>query len=80
MNRNVTIHCTLVVRNIVMVGCAEPWFMRAWRSSFHADPLVRDLKISALVNSHPIDPLRAFSEECRAELQALQDLRAHARV
>jgi hypothetical protein len=29
MNCNVAIHCTLVVRNFVMVGCAEPWFMHA---------------------------------------------------
>jgi hypothetical protein len=27
-----------------------------------------------LLKSHPVDPLRAFSEECRAELQAFQDL------
>jgi hypothetical protein len=26
-----------------------------------------------LMNSHPIDPLRAFSEECRAELETLRD-------
>jgi hypothetical protein len=29
MNCSVTIHCTLVVRNIVMVACAEPWFIHA---------------------------------------------------
>jgi multimeric flavodoxin WrbA len=29
MNCSVAIHCTLVVRNIVMVGCAEPWFTHA---------------------------------------------------
>ena len=29
MNCNVAIHCTLVVRNIVMVACAEPWFTHA---------------------------------------------------
>ena len=27
-------------------------------------------ELRALVNSHAVDPLRAFSEECRAELQA----------
>jgi hypothetical protein len=26
-----------------------------------------------LLKSHPIDPLRAFGQECRAELQALKD-------
>jgi len=26
-------------------------------------------ELRALVNSHAVDPLRAFSEECRAELQ-----------
>jgi hypothetical protein len=31
-------------------------------------------ELRQLMNSHAIDPLRAFSEECRAELQALQDL------
>ena len=29
MNCNVPIHCTLVVRNVVIVGCAEPWFTHA---------------------------------------------------
>jgi len=29
MNCNVAIHCTLVVRNVVIVGCAEPWFTYA---------------------------------------------------
>jgi hypothetical protein len=29
MNCNVAIHCTLVVRNIVMACSAEPWFMHA---------------------------------------------------
>src|ERR1700730_9557094 len=28
-------------------------------------------ELRALVNSHSVDPLRAFSEECRAELQTL---------
>jgi hypothetical protein len=31
-------------------------------------PELRDL-----LNAHPIDPLRAFSEECRSELQGLKD-------
>jgi hypothetical protein len=31
-------------------------------------PELRDL-----LKTHPIDPLRAFSEECRAELQAFKD-------
>src|SRR3984957_839597 len=31
-------------------------------------PELRDL-----LKTHPIDPLRAFSEECRAELQAFRD-------
>ena len=30
---NVAIYCTLVVRNIVMVGCAEPWFTQAMKST-----------------------------------------------
>jgi hypothetical protein len=30
-------------------------------------------EVRALVSSHAIDPLRAFSEECRAELRALSD-------
>ena len=33
-------------------------------------------ELQELLNTHAIDPLRAFSEECRAELQALQDQRA----
>ncbi len=33
-------------------------------------------ELQELLNSHAIDPLRAFSEECRIELQALQDQRA----
>jgi len=27
-------------------------------------------QLRALMNSHAVDPLHAFSEECRAELQA----------
>ena len=34
-------------------------------------------ELQELLSSHAIDPLRAFSEECRAELQALQDQGAH---
>jgi hypothetical protein len=30
-------------------------------------------ELRALLKSHPIDPLRAFSEECRTELQVLKD-------
>jgi hypothetical protein len=30
-------------------------------------------ELRSLMNSHPIDPLRAFSEECRAELETLRD-------
>jgi hypothetical protein len=30
------------------------------------------LELRELTNSHAIDPLRAFSETCRAELQALK--------
>jgi hypothetical protein len=30
-------------------------------------------EVRGLVNSHALDPLRAFSEVCRAELQALSD-------
>jgi hypothetical protein len=37
-------------------------------------------ELRALMSSHAIDPLRAFSEECRAELQALQDQRAHTQA
>ena len=29
MSCNVAIYCILVVRNIVMVGCGEPWFTQA---------------------------------------------------
>jgi multimeric flavodoxin WrbA len=29
MHRGVAIHCTLVVRNIVMVACPQPWFTHA---------------------------------------------------
>ena len=31
-------------------------------------------QLREMVNSHAVDPLRAFSEECRAELQALNSL------
>jgi hypothetical protein len=34
-------------------------------------------ELQELLGSHAVDPLRAFSEECRAELQALQDQQAH---
>jgi len=37
-------------------------------------------ELRELMSSHAIDPLRAFSEECRAELQALQDQRAHTQA
>jgi hypothetical protein len=37
-------------------------------------------ELQELLGSHAIDPLRAFSEECRAELQARQDQRAHAQA
>ena len=30
-------------------------------------------EIRGLMNGHAVNPLRAFSEECRAELQALSD-------
>jgi hypothetical protein len=30
-------------------------------------------ELRALLNSHPLDPLRAFSEECRAELESFTD-------
>jgi len=30
-------------------------------------------ELRSLMSSHPIDPLRTFSEECRAELEALRD-------
>jgi hypothetical protein len=33
-------------------------------------------ELRELISSHTIDPLRAFSMECRAELQAFQDHRA----
>jgi len=32
------------------------------------------LEFRELMSSHSVDPLRAFSEECRAELQGLKDL------
>jgi len=32
-------------------------------------------ELKKLINSHAIDPLRAFSEECRAELQSLSTRR-----
>ena len=38
------------------------------------------LELHELLSNHAIDPLRAFSEECRAELQALQDQQAHTRA
>src|SRR4051794_8835563 len=31
-------------------------------------------ELRSLIASHPMDPLRAFSEECRFELEALKDL------
>jgi hypothetical protein len=37
-------------------------------------------ELRELMSSHAIDPLRAFSEECRAELQALQDQRAQTQA
>ena len=30
-------------------------------------------EIRELMNGHAVNPLRAFSEECQAELQALSD-------
>src|SRR5215470_16120822 len=35
-------------------------------------------ELRELMSNHAIDPLRAFSETCRVELQALQDQCAHA--
>jgi hypothetical protein len=37
-------------------------------------------ELQELLGSHAIDPLRAFSEECRAELQTLEDQRAHTQA
>ena len=37
-------------------------------------------ELHELLSNHEIDPLRAFSEECRAELQALQDQQAHTKA
>jgi hypothetical protein len=37
-------------------------------------------ELHELLSAHAIDPLRAFSEECRAELQALQDQQAHTQA
>jgi hypothetical protein len=37
-------------------------------------------ELRELMSSHAIDPLRVFSEECRVELQALQDQRAPTQV
>jgi hypothetical protein len=37
-------------------------------------------ELHELLSTHAIDPLRAFSEECRAELQALQDQQAHTQA
>jgi hypothetical protein len=39
MSCNVAIYCTLVVRNIVMVGCGEPWFTRA-TVSYRSSPVL----------------------------------------
>jgi hypothetical protein len=35
-------------------------------------------ELRELLNTQAFDPLRAFSEECHAELQALKDLQARA--
>jgi hypothetical protein len=37
-------------------------------------------ELRELISNHAIDPLRAFSMECRAELQALQDTQAHTQA
>jgi hypothetical protein len=37
-------------------------------------------ELQELLSSHAIDPLRSFSEECRAELRALHDQRAHTQA
>jgi hypothetical protein len=38
-------------------------------------PNKTSLELRNLLDSHAIDPLRAFSEECRAELEPLKDFR-----
>jgi hypothetical protein len=37
-------------------------------------------ELHELLGSHEVDPLRAFSEECRAELQSFRDQQAHAQA
>jgi hypothetical protein len=37
-------------------------------------------ELRELLSRNAIDPLRAFSEECRAELQALHDKRIHTQA
>jgi hypothetical protein len=60
-----------VLSNSAVVEKAEAVFRMVVDIYFEPNKTFPELR--DLLKTHPIDPLRAFSEECRAELQGLKD-------
>lgn len=61
-----------VVSNAAVVEKAEAVVRMIVDTYFAPNKTFPELR--SLMTSHPMDPLRAFSKECRAELEALKDL------
>jgi hypothetical protein len=60
-----------VVANSAVIDKAEAVVRMIVETYFAPNKTFPELR--ELVNSHAVDPLRAFSDECRAELRALSD-------
>jgi hypothetical protein len=71
MNCNVAIHCTLVVRNVVIVGCAEPWFTHAVAIGAISCPSITRAEALQTVNEAQLLP---NSIRCRHLFIGLQQL------
>ena len=71
MNCNVAIHCTLVVRNVVIVGCVEPWFTHAVAIGAISCPGITRAEALQTVNEAQLLP---DSIRCRHLFIGLQQL------
>jgi hypothetical protein len=60
-----------VVSNAAVIEKAEAVIRMIVDTYFAPNKTFPELR--SLMTSHPMDPLRAFSNECRAELQAMKD-------
>jgi hypothetical protein len=72
---SVTPDATLVLSSSAVVEKAEAVVSMIVEAYSSPNKTFRELR--ELMSNHAIDPLRAFSETCRVELQALQDQCAH---